>query len=446
MDRRDFLIGSPLMLGAACSGCTPTPPLLDLDHTQSVSADADAFPKNFLWGTSTAAHTHEGGNTNSDYWFLENLEDSPFTEKSLDTCDHYHRYVEDIKLMADLGLNAYRFSIEWARIEPVPGIYSNAALDHYQRLLQACRDAGIAPVVTYHHFTSPIWLAKLGGWEQAETADRFAEYAQVVTRRLGNLITAVCTINELNFSALLNADNFIPRSARKAFLKRAARAAGSKQFSCPPFGDADKSSETMLAAHKKAFQEIKSVAPTLPTGLTISMNDTQAVEGGEEKRDAFRRYAEDPFLEAARGNDFVGVQGYTRKQFGPNGQLDLDPDAKLTQMDYEFWPDASAATMRRAHDVIPDVPIIITESGVAADNDADRITFIQQSLEGLLANIQNGIPLFGYFHFSLVDNFEWTNGYAPNFGLYALDRQTFARTERPSAQYLGAIAQNNKLS
>jgi beta-glucosidase len=123
----------------------------------------------FLWGAATAAHQVEGGNTNCDSWLLEHIEGTIYSEPSGDACDHYHRYAEDIRLLAVLGFNAYRFSIEWARIEPQAGEYSIAQLDHYRRMLAACHEHGIKPVVTFHHFTSPLWVAARGGWEAPET-------------------------------------------------------------------------------------------------------------------------------------------------------------------------------------------------------------------------------------------------------------------------------------
>jgi beta-glucosidase len=136
-----------------------------------------AFPKHFLWGASTAGHQVEGGNVNADIWPLEWAEHSTFTEPSGDACDHYHRYPEDIGILADLGFNAYRFSLEWSRIQPEPGYFSRAALDHYRRMIGTCLDQGITPVVTYNHFTTPRWFAGDGGWGSASSPDHFARYA-----------------------------------------------------------------------------------------------------------------------------------------------------------------------------------------------------------------------------------------------------------------------------
>lgn len=156
------------------------------------------FPPNFLWGTATAAHQVEGNNTHSDFWAMEHLPNTMFAEPSGDAIDHYHRYPEDIALLAELGFNSYRFSLEWARVEPEDGRFSIAALDHYRRMCEACHAHGLKPIVTYHHFTSPRWLITQGGWENMETAQKFARYAGKVTQHLGDLIDTVCTINEVN--------------------------------------------------------------------------------------------------------------------------------------------------------------------------------------------------------------------------------------------------------
>lgn len=156
------------------------------------------FPKGFLVGAATAAHQVEGNNTHSDFWAMEQLEHSPFTEPSLDAVDHYHRYEEDIKLLASSRLNSYRFSIEWARIEPEKGHYDSEQIDHYKKVLQCCQANNVTPVVTMHHFSSPKWLISEGGWESEKTVEYFKNYCSYVVSKLGDLMCYVCTINEAN--------------------------------------------------------------------------------------------------------------------------------------------------------------------------------------------------------------------------------------------------------
>ena len=149
---------------------------------------ARRFPEGFVWGTATAAHQVEGGNWNNDWWAWEHTPDSPCQEPSGDACDHWHRYPEDIRLCADLGFDAYRFSLEWSRIEPEEGEFSRAALDHYRRMCAACREHGLEPIVTFHHFTTPRWVAARGGWVEPATADRFARFCERAAAHLGDVI------------------------------------------------------------------------------------------------------------------------------------------------------------------------------------------------------------------------------------------------------------------
>src|ERR1019366_7880677 len=172
-----------------------------LEGRLAMATERFTFPANFLWGTATAAHQVEGNNVNSDFWVLEHTPGSPFVEPSGDACDQYHRYADDIAMLARLGFNAYRFSIEWARIEPEPGEFSRAALDHYRRVLACCHEHKITPVVTFHHFTSPRWVAGDGGWAEKKTAERFARYCERAAAHLGDLIGVACTINEANLGA-----------------------------------------------------------------------------------------------------------------------------------------------------------------------------------------------------------------------------------------------------
>ncbi len=402
------------------------------------------FPNGFLWGAATAAHQVEGNNLNSDYWLLEQLPNSPFIEPSLDACDHYHRYAQDIKLLAQLGLNCYRFSVEWARVEPVKGHFSRAAMDHYRNVALSCIEHGVKPVVTYHHFTCPIWFAAQGGWENPESIDLFARYCEKITRHLGDLISVACTINELNFTAQLDAKNFVPIERRKAVMSAAAKSIGVKHFSAAPLGEPKAISNNILKAHQKGRDAIKSVRPTLPTGMTLTMIDFQAAPGGEQKLKQLRYEIEDRFLKVARGDDFVGVQAYTREFIDENGFIPVQQGAELTQMGYEFWPNAIEPAIRRAASVTG-IPIYVTENGVGTADDNKRIDYIEGALRGIQRCLEDGIDIRSYIHWTLLDNFEWTNGYEPTFGLVAVDRNNFKRRVKPSANFLGKIASSNSL-
>lgn len=383
------------------------------------------YPDGFLWGTATAAHQVEGGNWNNDWWMWEHDHTSPTTEPSGDACDHYHRYEDDLRLLAELGFNSYRFSLEWSRIEPERGEFSAAELDHYRRVCAACHDNGLTPVVTLHHFTTPRWVSHLGGWEEPDSADWFARYAERVVGALGDLIGWACTFNEPNVVATMGyLAGAFPPGLRDPALRRAVN-------------------DIIIDAHHKAGDVLRGGAGDFPVGLTLSMTDWQAVDGGEPRRDRIRRNMEDVYLEAARRDDFIGVQTYTRTRVGPDGTLEPDDGVELTQMGYEFWPDSLEATIRRAWHVTDGVPVFVTENGIGTEDDARRIAYITAALQGVRRCLDDGIDVRGYTCWSAMDNFEWNFGYMPKFGIIAVDRETQERTPKPSAHWLGRIAQEN---
>jgi len=225
--------------------------------------------------------------------------------------------------------------------------------------------------------------------------------------------------------------------------RQASRAIGSGTFGCFFLGDAEKLQNHMIAAHHRAVGALKSGPGSYPVGVNIGIQDEQAV-GPNSRRD--RKCAEvyDPWLAAASKSDFLGVQAYTRGRVGKKGDLGPEPGVELTQMGYEFWPDALEACLRYAAARVS-VPIYITESGIATDDDSRRIEYIRHSLAGVLRCLESGIDIRGYIHWSLLDNFEWIMGYRPKFGLVAVDRASQKRTVKPSAHYLGGIARQNHI-
>src|SRR5437899_453026 len=403
------------------------------------------FPRGFLWGAATAAHQVEGNNFNSDLWVLEHIEPTLFAEPSLDACDHYHRFEEDIRLLAGLGLNTYRFSIEWARIEPERGHFSNVALEHYRRMLAACHENGVTPMATYYHFSSPRWFAAFGGWEKPASADLFARYCERSARHLGDLIKLATTFNEPNLPMLLRwvANIDIPFTTVLRMRKQAARAVGSDRFGCFFLGDAHKLQDIMIAAHHRAVGAMTSGPGSYPVGVSVALQDEQSV-GPKSKRDRKCVEVYDPWLAAADESDFLGVQTYTRSRVGPKGDMPPEPGVELTQMGYEYWPEALEACLRYAAARVS-APIYITENGVSTDDDARRIEYIRRALSGVLKCLADGIDVRGYIHCSLLDNFEWIMGYRPKFGLVAVDRTTQQRTIKLSAHYLGEIARRNSI-
>jgi beta-glucosidase len=408
------------------------------------AADAASFPKNFLWGAATAAHQVEGNNINSDLWVLEHLKPTIFQEPSGDACDHYHRYADDIRMLARLGLNTYRFSIEWARIEPERDFFSRAELEHYRRMLAACHENNVMPMVTFYHFSSPRWFAGLGAWQSPASVDLFTRYCERASKHLGDLISFAATFNEPNVPMLLKWMPFdLGGSASAGMLEQAARAIGAEKFGSFFLGDPGQVRDNMIAAHHKALAALKSASGKFPIGVTLAMSDDQAA-GENSGRDRKREEVYGAWLRAAAKSDFVGVQTYTRARVGPDKDLPAEQGAELTQMGFEFWPEALEQTIRYAS-AQAKVPVYVTENGIATEDDARRIEYIKRALAGVQKCLRDGIDVRGYIHWSLLDNFEWMLGYRPKFGLVAVNRETQERKPKPSAAFLGDIARRNSI-
>ena len=394
LSRRSLFAATGALCAATAAGAkTPSP-----QHA----------PEGFLWGTAISAHQSEGNDTNSDNWLLENIKPTVFKDRSGDACDSYHRYEEDIALNAALGFNCYRFGVEWARIEPTPGQFSNAELDHYERVLEACHAHSLTPVVTFSHFTVPRWFAERGGFEVADGADLFARYCAKTAERLGPLMGMASTFNEANVQLLLQIMRpMLGRSeAAKTMIAAARAATGSPRFSSLIYSDPVLSQPILLDAHRKGYQAMKAERPALPVGVTLTTQEVQGVGPDSIAADVERRLY-GGWIEAARDSaDFVGVQTYSRLLIDHQGLVMWPKGTEMTAAGYEFRPEALAATIRWAHKAIGK-PIYVTENGIATEDDARRIAFIDQALDGVRDCINEGIPVHSYMYWSLLDNFEW---------------------------------------
>ena len=408
------------------------------------SPDPRPVPEGFLWGTAISAHQSEGGNVNSDAWLCENVSPTVYAEPSLDACDSFHRYEEDITIAADLGFNCHRFGIEWSRIEPEEGKFSLAALDHYRRVLEACHARGLKPMVTFSHFTVPRWFAARGGFERADGADLFARFAARATAHFGDLISYATTFNEANIQRLVALLRLGDRATKISdMLEACAKASGTERFSPLLFAPLDVCEPVLLDAHFKATAAMKAGPGDFPVGLTLTMQDVQGVGDGHQA-EALIQMLYGPWLEAARHADFVGVQTYSRVLVGAQGRLPPPPGAEMTGAGYEFYPQALGGTIRFAHERIGR-PIFVTENGIATHDDTRRIAYLDAALAEVRACMDEGIDVHSYICWSLLDNFEWTRGYGERFGLVHVDYETFERTPKPSAHHLGAIARAGKI-
>lgn len=411
-------------------------------------AASPRFPQGFLWGASTAPHQIEGNNTTSDLWFIEHQQPTVFATPSGDAANSLLLWEQDLDLARGIGLNCYRFGIEWARIEPEKGQFSQAMLDHYARVIDGCRARGLAPVVTFSHFTAPRWFSAQGGWANPESADLFARFADKATRHFGDRIHAAITFNEPNILLLLQNANVPPQlwDIQKLTLDTAARRLGVPRFLCANVAGKDDLPDLqrgLLAAHQAGKAAIKAAAPKLPVGFSLAMMDDQAVGKGSQ-RDMRRQQMYGAWLEVAKGDDFIGVQNYERALWGAEGRLPAPPGSVLNWSGSEVWAPSLAGAVRYAHQATG-VPILVSEHGVGTDDDSIRAAFIPAALTHLKAAIDDGVPVMGYCHWSLIDNFEWIFGYKPKFGLARYDPVTFARTAKPSAAVLGAIARANRV-
>ncbi len=425
------------------------------------------FTRDFLLGTATAAHQVEGNNIHSDSWAMENMKYTSYEEPSFDAVDHYHLYGQDIAMMAEAGYNSYRFSVEWARIEPAEGVFNEAEIEHYRDVIRCCRKYGLEPMVTLHHFSSPQWIISKGGWEADTIVEDFKKYCVYVIEHLGEEIRYINTINEANMrlqfarimqnftkrmeyqmkdknasgnlqigvdvQAMVKLQKAMEEESRQIFRLPEGMKVNNFHSACTAHGD-----ELILQAHKAARDAIKERFPEIKVGITLSLHDFQTIPGGEEIAEKlwdeeFRHY-----LPGIKNDDFIGIQNYTRELVGADGSLPVPAGADISQSGYEFYPEALEHVIRKvAKDYKGD--LYITENGVAGDNDQRRVEFIQRAIQGVQHCMDDGIPVKGYFYWTFMDNFEWQRAYSMKFGLVSVERDTQKRIPKPSLRFLGSM-------
>lgn len=421
------------------------------------------FPPDFLWGTATAAHQVEGDNRNNDWWAWEQQGGGRIfgDHTSGRACEWWAgRAEEDIARMKALHNNAHRLSIEWSRIEPKEGRWDYAALDRYRAILRAMREAGIEPLVTLHHFTSPLWFAHRGGWLHPDAPHWFARFVRCAVGELADLVTLWCTVNEPNVYA------------GKGYF------AGEWPPGMKDLGAYFRVLKNMLLGHAAAYRVIHEIQPQAQAGLALNVAIWQphsrwptdrfaahlldhafnriiwdALDTGEWRPLLSRREA----LGEVKGTqDWVGVNYYMRYDvrfslralkslgltYAARSGAEKGPD------DWgELYAEGLFEVMRRLHRRFG-LPIYITETGVPDEHDALRPRWIAETVHQVWRAINFNWPVRGYFFWSLVDNFEWAEGYDPRyrFGLYGVDFQTQERTLRRSGELYAEIARSGALS
>lgn len=378
------------------------------------------FPEGFLWGTATSAYQVEGGIENNDW-----SKDFPAGK----ACDHYNRYEEDFDLMSELNQNAYRFSIEWARIEPEENKFDRKEINHYRKVVLALRQRGITPFVSLHHFTVPLWLAKKGGGLNKEAPKYFERYVKFIVEELGDLVDFWTTLNEPILGAvagyLLKMGPIQERS-----LLRTIRVIKSE-----------------VKTHKRAYKVIHRLKRKAKVGVAKnniyfepysqkSLLDTFCVS-------ILNYFWNQYFLNRVRDYlDFIGLNYYFhyRLKFP---FLKKNEGKVFSDIGWEIYPEGIYWVLRKLEKY--QKPIYITENGLADAEDKLRPTFIKDHLFWVHRAIREGADVRGYFHWSLMDNFEWKEGYKPRFGLIEINYKTLHRKLRPSSLLYQKISKENSL-
>jgi|YNPNPStandDraft_1061719.scaffolds.fasta_scaffold02749_4 beta-glucosidase len=412
------------------------------------------FPRGFLWGTATSSHQVEGSNVNNNWAAWENQPGRILDNSRAGlACNWWGgKWREDFDRAADAGQNAHRLSIEWSRVQPTPDHWDEDALEFYRRVVRGLVERKMTPLVTLHHFTDPLWLVEQGGWENEETPQRFARYVRKVVEALKEYVTLWVTINEPNvyiWGGWLGG-GFPPG---KNDLKLAFRVAGN-----------------LLRAHALAYQAIHAVQPQARVGLAHHWRGFDPARRWfppdhwtarllfESFSAAFPRAVTDGKLrfalrtlrvpEAAGTQDFFGLNYYASDlvAFTPFAKLFhrrfYPPDVEVSPSGmFANMPQGMFAALKWAKSFR--LPILITENGIEDAEDALRPRFLLQNLHAVWRAITFSFPVKGYFHWTLVDNFEWERGWTQRFGLWGLDLQTQARIPRLSARLYAAICKEN---
>jgi beta-glucosidase len=406
-----------------------------------VSGSAPDFPPGFLWGAATAAHQVEGGNRLNDWWAMEQSGALPF--RSGDACDHYRRYAADFDLARSLGHTAHRFSLEWSRIQPAPDEWDPAAIAHYRDVVTALRGRGLEPVVSLHHFTNPRWFAERGGWLRNDAPALFARYAERMAAELPDVAWWL-TINEPTVYAKNGyvAGEWPPRV--RGSWRRAARVL-----------------RHMARAHRLAYRAIRRERPAARVGFAHSLPWIEPCDPGRpldrlaaRGRDLLLNRAFLSAIGGARHLDFLGVNYYTRTvvRWEPAGLALLagrecleahHARGPVSDIGWEVYPGGLGRVLDRYARL--GVPLMVTENGIATTDESLRSRFLRDHLAEVRDALRRGVPVLGYLHWTLMDNFEWSLGTRPRFGLLANDYATQTRTPRPAALELAETCRTGRL-
>jgi beta-glucosidase len=425
------------------------------------------FPTGFRWGCATAAHQVEGGNTNNDWHAWEEAGNVHGGQTAGKACDWWNMAEADLKAAVSMGQNSHRMSVEWSRIEPREGVWDDAAIDRYRAILQCMRDHGLEPMVTLHHFTTPLWLSHRGGWENPGIIPFFERFAEKMARTLGEYCGLWITLNEPVIYAVLGWLRGVPRNATQPqstfppgkhdllltfrvldnlFLGHAAAyRALHRQLTHAQVGIGHNMPYIVPYNPKSLLDRIATVQPR----RLLTWGGLEATERGRLPRLIGSRYVK----ELVNSTDFIGVQYYQRLtmafDFSSPGtvfsQHTLVSGAQVSDLGHsEIYPEGLYQLLRQVSRY--GKPIYITENGVADANDGRRPEFLINHLMQVWKAIHDGVPVKGYYHWSLTDNFEWAEGWNLRFGLIEVDPITQERRMRPSGKLYSAICSANALT
>jgi beta-glucosidase len=392
------------------------------------------FPDGFFWGASTSSHQVEGG-TDNDWteWETSSKRLKALGRKGLiekngisayvsgRACDHYNRFEDDFRLARSLGHNAHRFSVEWSRIEPEEGVFNEKEIIHYQSVVRTLRENGMEPFVTIYHWTVPRWFNENGGWLSYKAPARLARFAEKITSSLKEHVRFFITLNEPEIFAThpyLIGDWPPCKGGLLPF------------FRCI---------DMLVKAHNKSYDAMKSVAPGSLIGIAKHNLHFETARNTPVNRflknfaDRFWNF--DILNRIGSRQDFIGLNHYGRNLI--NNGFGKNTNQKVSDLGWELYPEA-------IYHVLKDLkrynkPIYICENGLADKDDIHRSWFITETLRNVHKAIQDGCDVKGYLHWSLLDNFEWAEGFLPRFGLVEVDYKTMERKPRPSAEVYSSI-------
>jgi len=416
------------------------------------------FPRGFMWGTATASHQVEGNNINNNWYAWEQSGHIIERQTCGLACDWWGgRWREDFDRAAENGQNAHRLSIEWSRVQPNANRWDEDALDYYRQMVRGLIERGLTPMVTLHHFTEPLWISEMGGWQNEAILERFKTYTSRVVEALQEYVTWWCTINEPNVYAIMAflTGDFPPgKHNLSAIYKVITNLIKGHALAYEIIHEISPEAKVGLAHQYRGFQPTKPVSPLdrWVTNITASSFNNAIPE--TLRNGKLRFWGSRKKMVSAKGTqDFLGLNYYTQENVSFSLQAinqlfskrcfpenaDLSPTGFIANQPNGFFQALKWAKGFK-------LPVIVTENGTEDPEGTFRPRYISEHIHQLWHAVNFNWKIQGYFHWSLVDNFEWERGWTQRFGLWGLNNQTQERIKRPSAELYAAICQENALS